>query len=356
MTSTYFPNPGLLQNLPLSRAAYSHRTAWILAAISWLAYQRLPGESNLSLDQVVKKITQAAKENSRSQVRELVLRFKDGEDNSDSPLLKELEQAGFSFIQGFDSGRGTQAFLAQLKGTAERQPMLILAFRGTETKSIDDIKTDAKVALMDAAQGGRVHPGFYNGFASVQDQIQTALDQYSDCPLYITGHSLGGALAVVATRYLSHPKSAATYTYGGPRVGDEAFFADFRIPVYRVVNGADIVARLPFGQWLTLTLGAIKLIPINGTALIADWLRNKIAGYTHTGSSVYLSDSLNILPDATGIGYTDLEVKQDPEFVWKACLILTRFRREGYKAFVNDHAIGTYTQKLYAHAQRRNKS
>ena len=109
MTSTYFPNPGLLQNLPLSRAAYSHRTAWILAAISWLAYQRLPGESNLSLDQVVKKITQAAKENSRSQVRELVMRFKDGEDNSDSPLLKELEQAGFSFIQGFDSGRGTQA-------------------------------------------------------------------------------------------------------------------------------------------------------------------------------------------------------------------------------------------------------
>lgn len=43
MTSIYFPKPELLQNLPLSRAAYSNRTAWILAAISWLgpinAYQ-----------------------------------------------------------------------------------------------------------------------------------------------------------------------------------------------------------------------------------------------------------------------------------------------------------------------------
>ena len=355
MPSIYFPNTALLQNLPLSRAAYSHRTAWILAAMSWLAYQRMPGESNLSLDQVVKRITQAAKANSRSQIRELLVRYKDGEDNIDSDLLKELEQAGFSFIQGFDSGRGTQAFLAQLKCTAGKQPMLILAFRGTETKSIDDIKTDAKVALMDAAQGGRVHPGFYKGFACVQDEIQAALDQYPDCPLYITGHSLGGALAVVATRYLTHPKSAATYTYGGPRVGDEAFFADFRIPVYRVVNAADVVARLPFGQLLTVTLGAIKLIPINGTAWIANWLRNKIAGYTHTGSSIYLSDSINTLPDNTGIAYTDLVVKQDPDFVWKTCLILSRFRRGGFKAFVNDHDIGTYTQKLYSHAQRRNQ-
>jgi hypothetical protein len=41
MASIVFPNPALLQNLPLSRAADSNCTAWILATISWLAYQRL---------------------------------------------------------------------------------------------------------------------------------------------------------------------------------------------------------------------------------------------------------------------------------------------------------------------------
>jgi pimeloyl-ACP methyl ester carboxylesterase len=257
-------------------------------------------------------------------------------------------------VRGFNSsGSGTQAVLIQLNGTAERQPMLILAFRGTETKAIADIKTDAKVGLRDAFQGGRVHPGFYAAFASVQAEIQSTLDQHGDSPLYITGHSLGGALAVVASRYLVHPKSAATYTFGGPRVADEAFFAAFRIPVYRVVNGADVVARLPFGEWFTLLLALIRLIPFNGTFLIAEWLRNLIEGYTHIGSGIYLSDSIQTLPDADGIPYSDLVVKQDPEFIWRVRVTLTRLRRAGPQAFVIDHDIATYAQKLHAHAQRR---
>jgi pimeloyl-ACP methyl ester carboxylesterase len=356
MTSIYFPKPELLQNLPLSRAAFSNRTAWIMAAISWLAYQRLPGESELGIEEVVQEIAKAAKENRRSQIRELVLRYRESGQQTNCQLLTELEQAGFSFIQGFDSRVGTQAFLARLNGVGDQPPMLILAFRGTETKSIADIKSDAKLVLMNAPGGGRVHPGFYEAFASVQAQVQNALNQNGECPLYIAGHSLGGGLALVATRYLVHPKSAATYTFGGPRVGDEAFFADFRIPVYRVVNGADVVARLPFGEWLSLLLALIRLIPINGTTTLASWLRNTIVGYTHTGSSVYLSDSINTLPDDNGIPYSDLQVKQDPEFLWRTQLTITRFRRGGFKAFVADHDISTYAKKLYANAQRRNLS
>lgn len=356
MTSIYFPNPGLLQNLPLSRAAYSNRTAWILAAISWLAYQRLPGEGALSLENVVKQIAQAAKANRRSQIRELVLRYHESEVNPNCELLDELEQAGFEFVRGFDSKSGTQAFLAQLKAKDDQQPMLILAFRGTKTSSIDDIKTDAKVALQPAPLGGRLHPGFFEAFSSVQQDIQAVLDNHGGTPFYITGHSLGAALAVVATRYLTHPKSAATYTYGCPRVADEAFFNEFKVPVYRVVNGADVVARLPFGEWFTFILALIRLIPLNGTFWIAEWFRNQIVGYTHIGSSIYLSDASHVLPDASGIAYSDLVVKQDPEFVWRVRLTLTRFARGGFKAFVSDHDISTYAQKLYAHAQRRNKS
>lgn len=353
MTSSYFPNPQLLQNLPLSRAAYSHRTAWILAAISWLAYQRLPGESQLSLTEVVKQIAAAAQQNQRSQIRELVLRYHQAENGPGSPLVEELEQAGFEFLQPFESEIGTQAFLARLKPAGEQRPMLILAFRGTETKAIEDIRTDAKVGLQGAPGGGRVHPGFYRAFESVQEEIQRTLNAHGDCPLYITGHSLGGALAVVASRYLQHPQTAATYTYGGPRVGDELFFSDHRVPVYRVVNGADVVARLPFGEWFTLLLAVIRLIPLNGTYRLAEWLRNKVVGYTHYGSSIYLSDATNTLPDSAGIAYSDLLVKQDPEFFWRSRLTLTRLLRGGFRACVADHDISTYTQKLYANAQRR---
>lgn len=353
MPSSYFPNAQLLQNLPINRAAYSHRTAWILAAISWLAYQRLPGESTLSLAQVVKEITEAAKHNQSSQIRELIQRYQQAETNTSTPLLQELEQAGFEFVQGFDSDIGTQCFLARLKPCGEQRAMLILAFRGTETNAIEDIRTDTKLMLQEAPGGGRVHPGFYRAFASVQEAIQQTLNAHGDCPLYITGHSLGGALALVASRYLQHPQAAATYTYGGPRVGDAEFFSDYQVPVYRVVNGADVVARLPLGEWLSLLLSLIRLIPLNGTYRLAVWLRNKVAGYSHYGSSIYLSDASNTLPDSTGIPYSDLQVRQDPEFIWRSRLTMRRLLRGGFRACVDDHDISTYTQKLYANAQRR---
>lgn len=333
MTVPSLPDPGLLYHLPVIRTAYSSRTAWILVAVTQ--------------DQVEKQITAAAKDKRHSQIRELVLRVHANDHQANGPLLAELEQAGFSFVRGFNSrGSGTQAGLIQLNGTAERQPMVILAFRGTETKAMQDIKTDAKVELREAFQCGRVPPGFDAAFASVQAEIQSTLDQHGDSPLYITGHSLDGVLALVVSRYLVHPKSAATYTFGGPRVADEAFFADFRVPVYRVVNGADVVARLPFAEWFTLLLALIRLIAFNGTFLIAEWLRHSIEGYTHTGSGIDLSDSIQTLPDADGISYFDLVVKQEPEFIWRVQVTLTRLRRAGPQAFVIDHAIAIYGRKL----------
>lgn len=354
MTSIYFPNPDLLQKLPLTRAAYSHRTAWILASLSWLAYQRLPGESDLSLDELIQQITEAAKRNGRSQIRELIVRYQEAGQSANQTLLLELEGAGFTFVQGFDSRAGTQAFLAKLTAIDDQPPMLILTFRGTETTKINDLRADANVALQDAPSGGRVHPGFYQAFESVSLSIQQCLNQHDDGPFYCTGHSLGGALALVASRYLQHPKWAATYTFGGPRVGDEAFFNDFRIPVYRVVNGADVVARLPFGEWLNVILGLIRLIPLNGTYVAARWLRKRLLGYTHHGSSIYLSDAIQTLPDASGLPYADLQVIQDPEFLWRVNLIARRVLRNGFGAFIQDHDIKTYAGKLYANAQRRN--
>ena len=64
-------------------------------------------------------------------------------------------------------------------------------------------------------------------------------------PLYITGHSLGGALAVVATWYISSKQLAACYTFGAPRVGDAGLLGWYKTPIYRIVNAADPVPFVP---------------------------------------------------------------------------------------------------------------
>ena len=58
-----------------------------------------------------------------------------------------------------------------------------------------------------------------------------------------TGHSLGGALAVVAaarSKYVGE-----VYTFGQPRVGNRKYSKQVKSKVYRFVNNNDIVPRIP---------------------------------------------------------------------------------------------------------------
>ena len=65
----------------------------------------------------------------------------------------------------------------------------------------------------------------------------------------VTGHSLGGAVATLATAYIRKAGYAADlYTYGSPRVGNDAFVAfvtDQPGAEYRVTHTDDPVPRLP---------------------------------------------------------------------------------------------------------------
>ena len=68
----------------------------------------------------------------------------------------------------------------------------------------------------------------------------TQLDR-SGCKLWITGHSLGAALATLcASRY---GNVQGVYTFGSPRVGNNGFKEKLQVKIYRVVNNDDIVAR-----------------------------------------------------------------------------------------------------------------
>ena len=179
----------------------------------------------------------------------------------------------------------------------QKTTWLVLAFRGTE-KKLSDWKTDLKaelVAAKDEKKIGRIHKGFQAAYYSVEDPIEEKLSKYPEYPLYVTGHSLGGALAVVATRFIDAGKLAACYTFGGPRVGDLDLARVFKTPIYRVVNASDAVPRLPFGYGYVLFIRFIKLIisliPTFGFLKRLYGYMDKISGYVHYGDQRYLTVS-----------------------------------------------------------------
>ena len=54
-----------------------------------------------------------------------------------------------------------------------------------------------------------------------------------------------GALAIIAAKRLERDTLAACYTFGSPRVGNLEFAEEIRAPIYRVVDAADGVPRVP---------------------------------------------------------------------------------------------------------------
>ncbi len=348
--SNFFSDTALVKAPPIKRAAYSDRTAWIMAEISRLVYEPLPSE--VTIKALVKEIKSAVKSGKSNDIVEaLVNKMIQHESPVNVTMIDILRKASFDFIESF-AVDGTEALLAKLNLDEESEEgMLVLAFRGTQP-SIKDVLTDIKADLVSAPDGGRIHRGFLEAYQKVGDQIATVLIKYKKLPLYITGHSLGGALAIVATRYLGSDSTGATYTYGCPRVADDEFFLSIKTPVYRVVNAADAVTRVPFGYGLFIILSGLRLIPINGTLWLSEWIRRKIAGYTHYGNLVFLSAPKNTI-DIKGVPFKGIVVKKSPNIFWRMRVVFFRLIKTFGKAGVNDHRMNEYSQKLLAYAKQR---
>jgi triacylglycerol lipase len=138
----------------------------------------------------------------------------------------------------------------------------VIALRGTQSDfewTLDATIPQVPVPLVWYSDGkfqfAKVHLGFLIFFAMLADQILAAAKQFNPAlPCLVTGHSLGGALAVLASpalRILSLLPTVQMYNYAGPRVGDPAFVDayNFWVPQsYRVVNLADLIPMLPPSQ------------------------------------------------------------------------------------------------------------
>ncbi len=98
----------------------------------------------------------------------------------------------------------------------------------------------------------KMHSGFARAYLSVRDRIHDHIKSSSATRYRVTGHSLGGAIATLCAidlQYNFSPKIAVeAYTFGSPRVGNDAFTDSYnrRVPdTWRVVNGWDAVVGLP---------------------------------------------------------------------------------------------------------------
>jgi triacylglycerol lipase len=97
--------------------------------------------------------------------------------------------------------------------------------------------------------GGRVHKGFAHLADHVGDEVTRTVDQFrtSQQRLALTGHSRGGAVAVLMAQRLDaagiEPKHV--FTFGAPRVGDAAFASAYRPRLYRFEDTRDPVPTLP---------------------------------------------------------------------------------------------------------------
>jgi hypothetical protein len=207
--------------------------------------------------------------------------------------------------------------------------MIAISFRGT--CELVDLVTDASLIQEAWVQGEeidkegamKVHVGFRKSLNSIAKKLKELVlssvapgDNISDYDLIITGHSLGGALSTLFTADIAEygidagrglpqseasepwwnslasnffkekeaptiktppprPKSIKMYNFGSPRVGNAEFVANFNSllgngidEAYRIVNGEDVVARLP------RTVNALNFVSI---------------GYDHCGPTVLIS-------------------------------------------------------------------
>ena len=349
----FFDAPENVKTLPTTRAAYSDRTAWMMSEMSALAYLKFEGEERFKeiLDLIrtvgIRTLNRRGGKDIAGQLQDLEARVKEyielrvGGPPACPAGLKDLEdnlrKAGFELTETFNEG-GTQAFLAK----READKVAVLAFRGTEADSWKDVQTDLKFRFYKGEHGVKVHRGFRDAYKKVEEIVKSAVDNKTEgYTLYITGHSLGGGLAIIATRELERDSLAACYTFGSPRVGNEELGEDIRAPIYRIINAADGVPRVP-PSWTSRCVAFLVSFVRPGWG---DAIEKNFCGYIHQGDMRYLT--------ACDGNLTKLKVIPNLSMPFRAWRMARRMIANGPSVAGKDHAIANYREKLCYHAKRR---
>ncbi|THG04630.1 hypothetical protein TEA_022046 [Camellia sinensis var. sinensis] len=157
----------------------------------------------------------------------------------------------------FDVKHCLQGFV----GMAKDLNAIVIAFRGTQERSLQNWIEDLYWKQLDLNYPGMpdamVHHGFYFAYhnttvrSGVVNAVKRAKQLYGDIDIMVTGHSMGGAMAVFCGLDLKvnhEARNVQVMTFGQPRIGNAAFASYYSqlVPnTIRVTNDHDIVPHLP---------------------------------------------------------------------------------------------------------------
>ncbi len=275
--------PDDLRSIPTFRAAYSDRTALLMAKLAYRAYEKF-----------------------------------DVDDTSWLAFSETFQKLGLTDCTGLiDRDVGTAGFVVA------NDEIIVIVFRGTEDQL--DWFTNVRAAWVALQGGTRVHTGFFQAYWPIRDTLFAKVERLLKTKprsVYVTGHSLGGALALMATAELANHQDAlirdsiaACYTFGCPRAGDASFDLYVKVPLYRVTNGVDLVPAVP----------------------------PAILGYRHVGDTRYFG--------AAGVSPS----RRSPNLLQKTrrtLLGLLVFLKTGTFLNISDHNMQGYIAKLSAWAEK----
>lgn len=159
--------------------------------------------------------------------------------------LRRFKYEEIGFINKAETS--THVSLLKVKGINSEgypQPCLVVAFRGTD--DLVDWNNNIKSMQTPFNECGLVHAGFNITYQSIKEELFFYLEDLS-LPLFVTGHSLGAALATLLTaEVVDRPNFDSCYNFGSPRVGNATFANTLNNkPIYRVINNSDIITTVP---------------------------------------------------------------------------------------------------------------
>lgn len=142
---------------------------------------------------------------------------------------------------------------------------VIIAFRGTEPTSLEDIAADLDIVGEKVGDVGNFHGGLFEYTRRLVPDLRRYTED-EDCFVTCTGHSMGGAMALIFSA-LCHDQVNKCVTFGAPKVCSQEWakeMASYDLQVVRVVNDNDLVTRLPPGD-LYVHVGDTVFLASKGT-------------------------------------------------------------------------------------------
>ncbi|EYC01596.1 hypothetical protein Y032_0106g3777 [Ancylostoma ceylanicum] len=143
------------------------------------------------------------------------------------------------------------------------QKAIVLSFRGTTSilQLIQEINKTVFVSWYRWLFGGQVSMYFGDAFVRIWnhgmgEDFVALRKMYPDYEIWVTGHSLGGAIASLASSYIiaggyADAKKTKLVTFGQPRTGDVDYSAAHNTQAeysFRVTHYRDIVPHIPMGK------------------------------------------------------------------------------------------------------------